>query len=102
MAAMVTGIVYDPESRGFQNGLEACCGTGKPYNYDPRVPCGTQRVIRGRNLTARACSNPKHYVSWDGIHTTEAFNKAAIHSVLSGHYIEPQTQLGCRVNFSEF
>ncbi|EFJ11999.1 hypothetical protein SELMODRAFT_425834 [Selaginella moellendorffii] len=58
MAAMVTGVVYDPESRGFQNGLEACCGTGKPYNYDPRCSCVTQRVIRGRNLTARACSNP--------------------------------------------
>ncbi|EFJ14881.1 hypothetical protein SELMODRAFT_423135 [Selaginella moellendorffii] len=30
-----------------------------------------------------ACSRPKHYVSWGGIHTTEAFSKAAIHSVLS-------------------
>ncbi|EFJ09939.1 hypothetical protein SELMODRAFT_427570 [Selaginella moellendorffii] len=67
----------------FQNGPEACCGTGKPYNYDPRVPCGTHGVVSGRNFTARACSNPKHYMRWGGIHTTEAFTKAAIHSVLS-------------------
>lgn len=48
--------------------LKACCGGGGPYNYNPQVMCGTKG--------ATVCDDPSSYISWDGIHLTEAAHKA--------------------------
>ena len=46
--------------------MQACCGAGGTgaYNFNLKKKCG--------EAGASVCSNPSAYVSWDGIHMTEA------------------------------
>ncbi|KAJ0637724.1 putative sinapine esterase [Helianthus annuus] len=54
-----------PYKYGFTNGaLKACCGAEGRYNVDPTVQCG--------EVSATVCDEPDTYVSWEGIHLTEA------------------------------
>ncbi|XP_076928669.1 GDSL esterase/lipase At1g28570-like [Bidens hawaiensis] len=58
-------IYLSPSKFGFTNGgLKACCGGGGRYNVKLTVECG--------DASATVCNEPDTYVSWDGIHLTEA------------------------------
>lgn len=75
---------------GLKYGSKACCGLGGgDYNFDSRVYCGNSRVINESILTATACLDPQNYVSWDGIHATEAANKLITWAILNGSYFDP-------------
>ncbi|KAF8392886.1 hypothetical protein HHK36_021126 [Tetracentron sinense] len=66
-----------PLQFGFSEGcLTACCGGGGPYNYNKSLVCG--------NRGARVCDDPSLYVSWDGMHLTEAAYKAIAYYILQG------------------
>ncbi|XP_062162338.1 GDSL esterase/lipase At1g31550-like [Alnus glutinosa] len=55
-----------PTQFGFIGGTHtACCGGGGPYNYNASAECGSNPLVR-------ACDDPSQYVSWDGMHLTEA------------------------------
>ncbi|XP_066387190.1 GDSL esterase/lipase At5g45910-like isoform X1 [Miscanthus floridulus] len=59
--------------------LDACCGGGGgAYNYDDAAFCGA--------AGAAACADPSEYVSWDGVHYTEAANRLVACSVLQGSH----------------
>lgn len=75
---------------GLKYGTKACCGYGGgDYNFDPKVYCGNSKVIKGRKVTATACNDPYNYVSWDGVHATEAANKLTTFAILNGSYSDP-------------
>ena len=75
---------------GLKYGTKACCGRGGgQYNFDPQAYCGNTRVINGSTVTASACGDPDSYVSWDGIHATEAANKLATIAILNGSFFDP-------------
>jgi len=75
---------------GLKYGTKACCGYGGgDYNFDPRVYCGNSKEINGRKVTATACNDPYNYVSWDGIHASEAANKLTTFAILNGSYSDP-------------
>ncbi|XP_072999130.1 GDSL esterase/lipase At5g45910-like [Typha latifolia] len=77
-------FVLSPTRFGFSNGpLKACCGAGGEgsYNFNLKAKCGE----RG----ARVCRNPSTYVSWDGIHLTEAAYRSIARSWLKGPYADP-------------
>lgn len=79
---------------GLQYGTKACCGTGGgAYNFNPEVFCGYSKEINGHKVTATACSDPQNYVSWDGIHYTEAANKLLVNSILNGSHFDPPFSL---------
>jgi len=40
-------------------------------------------------MLASACDEPQNYVSWDGIHFTEAANKIVAHAILNGSLFYP-------------
>ncbi|XP_062230391.1 GDSL esterase/lipase At1g31550-like [Phragmites australis] len=63
--------------------LKACCGAGGAYNWDPNAFCGMPG--------AAACRNPSAYVSWDGVHYTEAANRYIARGwlYLYGPYADP-------------
>ncbi|GAV72436.1 Lipase_GDSL domain-containing protein [Cephalotus follicularis] len=79
-----------PTSHGLQYGTKACCGYGGgAYNFHPQVFCGNTKVINGSRVTAEACGDPNNYVSWDGIHATEAANKLVTTAILNGSLFYP-------------
>ncbi|KAH6784999.1 hypothetical protein C2S51_000427 [Perilla frutescens var. frutescens] len=83
-------LFQHPTSHGLKHGTKACCGYGGgAYNFDQKVYCGNTKLINGRNVTARACSDPYNYVSWDGIHATEAANKIVADAILNGSISSP-------------
>lgn len=63
---------------GIKEPLRACCGAGGPYNYNVWQQCGDPGVI--------PCGNPESYLSWDGIHGTEALHRAVAQGWLQGPY----------------
>lgn len=71
-------------------GTKACCGYGGgAYNFNPKVYCGNSKMINGHKVTATACIDPQNYVSWDGVHATEAANKLTAYAILNGSYSDP-------------
>ncbi|VFQ81625.1 unnamed protein product [Cuscuta campestris] len=64
-----------PAKFGFGNATIACCGGKGPYNYDASVPCG----VKGSTV----CADPSKYVSWDGIHLTEAAYRLIANEIIT-------------------
>ncbi|MCD7457317.1 hypothetical protein HAX54_034866 [Datura stramonium] len=69
-------------NEGFVNPLMACCGYGgSPYNFESNNKCGQG--------TYTICEDRFKYISWDGIHYTEAANGFVASKILSTHYSTP-------------
>ncbi|KAJ7528254.1 hypothetical protein O6H91_16G091500 [Diphasiastrum complanatum] len=75
-------MLSNPQQYGFQDAtkLDACCGSGGTHNYDATKICGE---------IANICSNPSSYISWDGIHLTEAAYRVIARGVITGQYLDP-------------
>ncbi|CAI9101185.1 OLC1v1038447C1 [Oldenlandia corymbosa var. corymbosa] len=82
--SVLLDIFQHPKSHGMKYGTKACCGHGGgAYNFNPKVWCGYSNFINGEKITAKACNDPQNYVSWDGMHLTEAANKLLTNAVLN-------------------
>lgn len=89
-SSVLLELFRHPTSHGLKYGTKACCGHGGgAHNFDPKVFCGNTKVINGRTVTATASSDPYNYVSWDGVHATEAANKLVTWAILNGSYSDP-------------
>jgi hypothetical protein len=70
-------------SSGFEEPLMACCGYGgPPYNYNANVSC------LGPGF--RVCEDGTKFVSWDGVHYTDAANAVVAAKILSGQFSTPK------------
>lgn len=80
---------HSPNKFGFRNTsvLEACCGDGGLYNYNPKVPCGEH--------PSTCCDDPSLYVSWDGLHLTEAAYRWIARGILDGPFANPSINTVC-------
>lgn len=77
-------LIVNSIKYGFASPLMACCGNGgPPYNYNKGMTCG--------NPGSKACEIGSKFISWDGIHYTEAANSIVTHKVLSTAYSTPPT-----------
>jgi phospholipase/lecithinase/hemolysin len=72
----VVKAVAFPAFYGFgDRPLSACCGGGGgPYNFNFTTFCGTPG--------STTCADPSKFVSWDGIHFTEAANRLITRTML--------------------
>ncbi|KAL6615574.1 hypothetical protein ACP70R_037844 [Stipagrostis hirtigluma subsp. patula] len=77
-------IFRAPLQFGFTVPLNACCGSDAPYNCSPSILCG--------HPGSTVCSDPSKYISWDGLHFTEATYKVVIQGVLGGYAIPPLSE----------
>ncbi|CAO2831620.1 unnamed protein product [Amaranthus hypochondriacus] len=71
-------LLQDAPSHGFEkrNIYKACCGFGdNDYNFDMSRMCGNDGVP--------VCAYPQKYVSWDGIHMTQAAYKFMANTLLN-------------------
>jgi len=68
--------VASPARYGFGNKpLAACCGGGGgPNNFNYTAFCGTPK--------STTCADPSKYISWDGIHLTEAAHRFIARTML--------------------
>ena len=104
--AVYTDILKDPKSYNVTAPLKACCGVGGAYNFNKKVTCGHAGMVEGKfvNLTMtlplQPCADLKSVLSWDGIHTSNTFNKAAATAFLTGKHITPAGGLNCAPDFT--
>ncbi|KAL6603574.1 hypothetical protein ACP70R_043935 [Stipagrostis hirtigluma subsp. patula] len=78
-------LLHNASSLGFDAGStrKACCGAGGgAYNFDWTKMCGVEGTT--------ACTEPSAYVSWDGIHMTQAAYRVMSTLIYHGKYLEPQ------------
>nr|GMD87720.1 GDSL esterase/lipase At1g28590-like [Ipomoea batatas] len=80
-------LYNSPSKFGFNSSISACCGVGGPYNYNSSVGCKVPE--------SSVCEHPSSYVSWDGIHLTEAAYKWIAHGLLKGTYMTPRNSDAC-------
>ncbi|KAF0901535.1 hypothetical protein E2562_003514 [Oryza meyeriana var. granulata] len=98
--AVTLELFRHPKAHGLKYGTRACCRQGDgAYNFNPDVYCGSSKVLNGQTPSAKACADPQNYVSWDGIHATEAANKIITSSLMRGSYSYPPFDLSkhCRL-----
>ncbi|XP_074587971.1 GDSL esterase/lipase At2g27360-like [Curcuma longa] len=71
----IMNLYLHPGTFGIDETLVACCGGEGPYNFSVSIPCGSPLSI--------LCSDPSRYVSWDGLHLTEA-----AHAIVASHILK--------------
>jgi len=85
-------LVANHTKYGFDKPLMTCCGYGgPPYNYDFNKGCQSKDVM--------AYDDGSKFVSWDGVHLTEAANAVVAKAILSSQYSKPSLKFDqfCRV-----
>ncbi|KAM0909480.1 hypothetical protein ACQ4PT_014801 [Festuca glaucescens] len=85
-------LVANHTKYGFDRPLMTCCGYGgPPYNYDISRSC--------QSPNATVCTDGSKFVSWDGVHLTEAANAVAAAAILSSAYSIPKLKFDqfCKV-----
>ncbi|XP_030961399.1 GDSL esterase/lipase At1g54790-like [Quercus robur] len=83
-------LIANYSQYGFEHPIRACCGYGgPPLNYDSRISCGQTKILNGTSVTVKGCSDSSKYISWDGIHYTQAANDHVSSEILTGKYSDP-------------
>ncbi|KAI8017585.1 GDSL esterase/lipase [Camellia lanceoleosa] len=79
-------LISNAKSQGFTDPMKICCGIYKNGVY---VQCGKKENINGKEVYAGSCENPSTYISWDGIHHTEAANYWIANRIINGSLSDP-------------
>ncbi|KAL2320186.1 hypothetical protein Fmac_029155 [Flemingia macrophylla] len=79
-------IISKANKEGFVDPSEICCG----YHEDGyHLYCGNKAMINGKEIFAGSCDDPSKYISWDGVHYTEAANRWIANKIINGSFSDP-------------
>ncbi|KAK2636635.1 hypothetical protein Ddye_031427 [Dipteronia dyeriana] len=75
-------ILSNHKKFNFEQPFTACCGTGGgALNFNSESICGTSGTT--------ACKDPSRYISWDGVHFTEAMHRTIADLFLNQGFCKP-------------
>ncbi|MED6169539.1 hypothetical protein PIB30_022166 [Stylosanthes scabra] len=79
-------LISNSQREGFVDPSEICCGYHEDGNH---VNCGNKAMIKGKEIYAGSCKDPSKYISWDGVHYTEAANRWIASRIMNGSFSDP-------------
>ncbi|TXG56154.1 hypothetical protein EZV62_017467 [Acer yangbiense] len=75
-------ILENHNKFNFEEPFKACCGAGGgALNFNSKSTCGTSGTS--------ACKDPSRYISWDGVHFTEAMHRTIADLFLNQGFCKP-------------
>ncbi|GJN31978.1 hypothetical protein PR202_gb20443 [Eleusine coracana subsp. coracana] len=91
MFAIKYDLVANHTMHGIDKPLMTCCGHGgPPYNYNHFKACMSAEM--------QLCDVAARFISWDGVHLTEAANAIVAAKVLTGDYSTPRITIASLAN----
>ncbi|GMN42621.1 hypothetical protein TIFTF001_011830 [Ficus carica] len=83
-------LINNAKKEGFLDKAKICCG----YHEDKvHVWCGNKAKINGTKIYAGSCEDPSLYISWDGVHYTEAANHWVVNHFINGSLSYPHVPI---------
>ncbi|XVF60195.1 hypothetical protein PTKIN_Ptkin08bG0025000 [Pterospermum kingtungense] len=74
-------VISRANNLGMADPKKVCCGYH--VNYD-HVWCGNKATINKTEVYGGSCEDPSAFISWDGLHYTQAANKFVADHTLEG------------------
>ncbi|KAJ1422414.1 SGNH hydrolase superfamily [Sesbania bispinosa] len=79
-------LISNAKKEGFVDPSKICCGYHEDGNH---LNCGSKGMINGKEMFASSCEDPSTYISWDGVHYTEAANRWIASRIVNGSFSDP-------------
>ncbi|GKV07822.1 hypothetical protein SLEP1_g19536 [Rubroshorea leprosula] len=91
-------MIGNAKQEGFVDAKGICCGF---HEDDIHVYCGHKENLNGTEIYAGSCKDPSKYISWDGVHYSEAANHWVATRILNGSFNDPPLPIthACRASF---
>ncbi|KAK2968121.1 hypothetical protein RJ640_028026 [Escallonia rubra] len=80
------GLISSTSNQGFTDPLKICCGR---HEDGFNVWCGTKGIVNGTEVFGASCADPSTYVSWDGVHYSQAASQWIANHILNGSLSDP-------------
>lgn len=80
------GLISNTKNLGYADPLKVCCGYHVKFDH---IWCGNIGSVNGTDVYGDSCKNPSVYVSWDGVHYTQAANQWVADHTLNGSLTDP-------------
>lgn len=79
-------LISNTKTEGFVDPIKVCCGYHVDYTH---VWCGQKGIFNGTEIYGASCGTPSTYISWDGVHYSEAANQWVANRILNGSLTDP-------------
>ncbi|KAI3463052.1 hypothetical protein Pfo_019715 [Paulownia fortunei] len=79
-------LISNTKNYGFMDPLKICCGR---HESNINVWCGQRTIVHGSEILGVSCGSPSSYVSWDGVHYSQAANQWIANHILNGSFSDP-------------
>ncbi|KHN34166.1 GDSL esterase/lipase [Glycine soja] len=83
-------LIKNARNQGFINLKKFCCGTTNVIHVD----CGKKKINKNGKEEYYKCKHPSKYISWDGVHYSEAANRWLATLILNGSFSDPPIAIG--------
>ncbi|XP_044465884.1 GDSL esterase/lipase At5g14450-like [Mangifera indica] len=83
-------LISKVKDLGYADALKVCCGYHENYDH---VWCGNRANINNTEVYGASCKDPSKYVSWDGVHYTQAANQWVANHTHYGGLTDPPVPL---------
>ncbi|KAK4477362.1 hypothetical protein RD792_016583 [Penstemon davidsonii] len=79
-------LIQNATTYGFMDPLKICCGI---HDNKVNVWCGQRVMINGSEVIGASCGSPETYISWDGVHYSQAASHWIANHILNGSFSDP-------------
>ncbi|KAJ8768229.1 hypothetical protein K2173_021169 [Erythroxylum novogranatense] len=80
------GIISSAKNLGFADALKVCCGYHVKFDH---IWCGNKGSVNNTEIYGAPCKDPSVFISWDGVHYTQAANQWVADHTQNGSLTDP-------------